>query len=137
MKIETCKLYTREEVSSHPNKLYIFGENSTQKETSVIGGGQAVIRGLPNTFGLCTLTSIGNPWSDDSFESNKTTIDMDVFYLKEKAKNYETIVFPEQGLGTGRACLQKFAPKTMMYLCSKLLNEFNYNNLENLISKYF
>jgi len=131
MKIEIEKIYSRELVQNNPNKLYIFGENVNQQYTHAVGGGQAVIRGLKNTFGFCTLDDIGVYWKDEEYVMNAEKIMTDILSLLIRSKGYDCIVFPYYGLGTGRANLQK-APKTFLFLCNQLFDIFGYNNLENL-----
>lgn len=137
MKIEIHPLYSREKVQFSPNKLFVFGENIKQQGSDVIGGGQAVIRGLPNTYGLCTLTTIGSYWTDEYFAVHKMQIDKDIENIYNSSKKFDTVVFPMSGLGTGRAKLHKTAPKTFLYLCGKLLSRFGYNNLGSLESLNF
>jgi hypothetical protein len=137
MKITTIETYSITMVENYPKSLFVFGENVQQQFTKSIGAGQAIIRGLANTFGFCTLDSIGKYWTDVEFELNRNQIDLDVARLKEMSKDYELIVFPYYGLGTGRARMQVNCPLTFVYMCEQLLKEFGYNNLENLISKNF
>ena len=135
--IEVEKIYTRSLVQQNPNKLFVFGDNEVHKNTYVIGGGQAVIRGIRNTFGICTLESIGIYWNDKNYVNNIAKISDDIKELLYKSENYDTIVFPYYGLGTGRASMQSNCPRTFLYLCNILLETFNYNNLENLEPKQF
>lgn len=137
MKIEIHSIYSRELVQQNPNKLFVFGENVKQQGSDVIGGGQAVIRGLPNTYGLCTLTVIGNYWTDEYFAVHKMQIDKDIKAIYNLSNKFDTIVFPMSGLGTGRAKLHQKAPKTFLYLCGQLLSRFGYNNLNSLESLKF
>lgn len=137
MKIEIHPLYSREKVQFSPNKLFVFGENIKQQGSDVIGGGQAVIRGLPNTYGLCTLTTIGSYWTDEYFAVHKMQIDKDIENIYNLSKKFDTVVFPMSGLGTGRAKLHVKAPKTFLYLCEKLLFYFEFNNLSQMQVKQF
>ncbi len=138
MKIEIHSIYSRELVQQNPNKLFVFGENVKQQGSDVIGGGQAVIRGLPNTYGLCTLTIIGSYWTDEYFAVHKMQIDKDIKAICDLLPDeLNTVVFPMSGLGTGRAKLHQKAPKTFLYLCEQLLDKFGYNNLNSLESLKF
>ena len=138
MKIEIHSIYSIELVQQNPNKLFVFGENVKQQGSNVIGGGQAIIRGLPNTYGLCTLTAIGDYWTDEYFDVYKRQIDLDIKAICDLLPNeLGTVVFPMSGLGTGRAKLHQKAPKTFLYLCGKLLSRFGYNNLGSLESLNF
>lgn len=136
-KIETDKYFHVLKCMENPDKLYVFGENEEQQDTSIGGGGQAVIRGYENAFGFCTLKAIGDYWIDQNYEQNCAKIEKDIEALKIKAKNYSTIVFPTYGLGTGRAHMNKECPRTFLYMCTALIQEFGYNNLEFIeIPKY-
>lgn len=132
----TQKIIRRKDVQKNPKNLYIFGENvqSQYNKDIFAGGGQAEIRGIINTYGFCTLEDINKFWSDDNFDSNVIQIDKDIdnikyHFLTLKCKN---IVFPFYGLGTGRANLHIYAPKTFLYMCVRLLIEFGFNNIEAL-----
>ncbi len=135
MKVETTAIFTREIVKENLNKLYIFGENQKQQGSCIIGGGQAIIRGLPNTYGLCTLSAIGEYWTDDLFLLNVNQINSDIVNIVNL--DFPTVVFPVNGLGTGRAKLHVKAPKTFLYLCEKLLFYFEFNNLSQMQVKPF
>jgi len=135
MKIETSTIFTREIVKENPNKLYVFGENQKQQGTCVIGGGQAVIRGLPNTYGFCTLSDINEYWTDELFLLNVNQINTDIVNIANL--DFPTVVFPAFGLGTGRAKLHIKAPHTFLYLCEKLLFYFEFNNLSQMKVKRF
>lgn len=135
--MKTIKNYSRQIVQENPNWLFVFGENQEQQGSNSIGGGQAVVRNLENTFGFCTLEAIGKYWSDESYPKNIVQIEKDIKDLSQKSSLYEEIVFPYYGLGTGRALMQKRCPKTFLYMCKRILEVFQFNNLENLISKPF
>lgn len=124
--------YTRKLVEENPQNLYIFGENEAQQGSIRIGGGQAVIRGLENTFGFCTKESIMDFWSDMNYANNINKIEEDIKSLKAKSAFYENIVFPANGLGTGLSQCPKKCPRTFLYLSRRLLEVFGYNNIENL-----
>lgn len=132
MKIIIEELYTRKKVEDNPQNLYVFGENEAQQGTTRIGAGQAVIRGLDNTFGFCTKESIMDFWSDKDYPNNINKIESDIKALIDKSKEFEVIVFPKMGLGTGLSALPSVAPKTFLYLSRRLLEVFGYNNIEHL-----
>ena len=137
MRVETIEIYSREIVEANPSKLFIFGENQMQQTSRKPGGGQAVIRGLDNTFGFCTLSAIGIFWKDGQFTLNKQQIDTDIDTIKYISVNYDTLVFPKFGLGTGRANMLTDCPRTFLYMSTRLLEEFGFNNVENLVSRKF
>lgn len=100
---ETVKRYSVEDLRNNPNKIYIFGDNTEGWGK----GGQAIVRDEPNAFGISTKDSPTQFMSDDNFEANKAKIDADIAAIKTDGR---PIVFPEDGIGTGRADLQNKAP---------------------------
>ena len=139
MQVETTKFYTRALVESFPQSLYIFGENKEQFDKKMIGGGQAVIRGLPNAYGFVTLHAIGKFYDDTTFDDNRKLIDKQIAEIKQivETKGYTTIVFPFFGLGTGRASLLYNAPMTFFYMCYQLQKNFGFNNIQAFELKQF
>lgn len=132
--IRKQRYFERSSTKLDSDMLYIFGENEKQQWSNSIGGGQAQIRGLNNTFGFPTLKSIGKYWTDEEYSENVVKIEDSIQYIKKAVGLYNGLVFPSNGLGTGRANMQKECPKTFLYLCKRLLEEFNFNNIENLKS---
>jgi hypothetical protein len=110
---ETVKRYSVEDLRNNPDKIYIFGDNTEGWGK----GGQAIVRDEPNAFGISTKNSPTQFMSDDNFEANKTKIDADIAAIKADGR---PIVFPEDGIGTGRADLQNKAPRTWAYLQKEL-----------------
>jgi len=110
---ETVKKYSVEDLRNNPNKIYIFGDNTEGWGK----GGQAIVRDEPNAFGISTKDSPTQFMSDDNFEANKAKIDADIAAIKADGR---PIVFPEDGIGTGRADLQNKAPRTWAYLQKEL-----------------
>jgi hypothetical protein len=117
---ETVKRYSVEDLRNNPDKIYIFGDNTEGWGK----GGQAIVRDEPNAFGISTKDSPTQFMSDDNFEANKAKIDADIAAIKADGR---PIVFPEDGIGTGRADLQNKAPRTWAYL-QKELNKLKGNN---------
>lgn len=110
---ETIKKYDVDIVRANPDKLYIFGDNTEGWGK----GGQAIIRDEPNAFGISTKNSPSEFMSDNNFEANKARIDADIAAIKADGR---PIVFPEDGIGTGRADLQNKAPRTYEYLMGEI-----------------
>lgn len=107
--------------------LFVFGDNEDQ----VGRGGQAVIRDEPNAIGIPTkLRPYMNEdafYSDEDFDDNKSAIDESIAELHKKlslknetGKKYSCLMFPHDGLGTGRSQLPKRAPRTYQYLLSRI-----------------
>ena len=121
--IEIFKGYwTVDDVRNNPNKLFVYGDNNIK-----IGrGGQAIIRDEGNTIGIPTKKLPNNDsksyYIDLEIEDNKNHIDTAVNNLLKKFMNdqYEILVFPEDGLGTGLAKLPEKAPETFKYLQRKI-----------------
>ena len=110
---ETVKRYSVEDLRNNPDKIYIFGDNTEGWGK----GGQAIVRDESNAFGISTKDSPNQFMSDDNFEANKAKIDADIAAIKADGR---PIVFPEDGIGTGRADLQNKAPRTWAYLQKEL-----------------
>lgn len=122
--IKTCKV--------NPKILFVFGDN----EERVGLGGQAIIRQQDNTIGIATKASPGEYWDDENYDANCEVIETDIqrviLYFREK--EYEAMCFPKMGFGTGLANLHVIAPRTFIYLTTKLLEVFQYNNMRGLKS---
>lgn len=126
--------YSQKLCRETPERLYVFGDN-----TERIGmGGQAIIRSEINAIGIATKSSCGKFFSDDEIEENKKFINHDIFRINEAMLNdmYDILVFPEMGLGTGLSAMQRECPRTFLYLCERLLDEFEYNNMAALRSNF-
>ena len=126
------EFYSPKQCRENPNSLYVFGDNTERVGT----GGQACIRREHNSIGLATKDTCGKYFSDKHLESNKIYINDDIFAIREKMLNdmYEELVLPAMGLGTGLSDMQNQCPRTFLYLCERLLDEFNFNNLASLKS---
>ena len=126
--IEICERYDKRTLRNNKNKLYIFGDNIISEGK----GGQAIIRDEENAIGIPTKkfpTNKSNAFfKDGELKINIGYIDAAIIGIKNVMTRYEILVFPLDGLGTGRANLKKFAPKTYGYLVHKLKEEFGYEN---------
>jgi hypothetical protein len=122
--------YSPEMCREHIDWLFVFGDNLLRKGT----GGQACIRGIRNSMGIPTKNAPSwEPrayFSDEAFESQKKAIDESIeaivkyYWLNE----YECLVMPKEGLGTGFAYLKSKSPETWRYLCKQLLLKFGFDN---------
>ena len=126
-KIEFTTKLTRKLLEDNPDKIYLFGDNVADRGTKKKGGGQAVIRGLPNAFGIPTKHSAKT--TDDAYfkdDEASQKIIVDAFReLAEKHPN-KTIVIPvnrdgKHTLGKGLAKLEEKAPQTLAIL-NKILD---------------
>jgi hypothetical protein len=135
MKTFVTKVFTTEQCRINFGTLFIFGDNCMREGEF----GQATIRNQKNAIGLSTKYSLEEYFTDDRFGENCQIVDEDIERIKNyaKEKNFKIYCFPFYGIGTGRAQMHVKAPKTFFYLCNRLLEEFNFNNIEGLHSKQF
>ena len=123
-------------VKNDPKCMYIFGDNDIQKGK----GGQAIIRDLPNAWGIPTkrIPSFDKKayYTEDKHSEQSIKIQNAVDKIrKELEKGYYTwVALPEDGLGTGLAKLPTKAPSTFNYLLDELyglVEEFDSGKLES------
>lgn len=137
LNILVSRNYTIEQCKINFDKLFIFGDSLERSGM----GGQAIIREQINAIGICTKRKPSNEedafFSDKDYAKNCQIIDEDILTIKKYAEQVgtKTLVFPKMGLGTGRAQMPQRCPKTFLYLCTKLLETWGYNNIEFLQSK--
>jgi hypothetical protein len=112
--------YSLNACKAHSNMLFIYGDNQLRVGTK----GQACIRPLPNAFGI--ITKKKPSYEEDAFfyDSDLTLfsklIDADLNRLDILQKEYEFVVLPSDGLGTGLARLPTKAPQCFAYLAQRL-----------------
>lgn len=116
------KFITREYVRANRDKLFLYGDNMERRG---LGGQAAAMRGEPNAFGVPTKKSPNYKedafFSDDEFEQNKAAIDAAFDTLiRAVTETVRSVVIPSDGFGTGRAQLDKRAPRTFAYLQKRL-----------------
>lgn len=115
--------WTREDVAKQSNKVFLFGDNTNDRVNThyVPTMTQAVIRGLPNAIGIDTKkdrgTSTSSFFTDADFDIFKKQVDE---AIKQAVDSGKIIVIPKNGIGTGKAQLDRRAPKLFAYLQSKL-----------------
>ena len=120
MKIIKQKYITEQDCLNNPNSLYIFGDNALRKGKA----GQAQIRDCENSFGIITKRYPSN--YDESFLTDcmrdALIVKNDLNNLEKilESKQYDTLVIPEDGLGTGLAKLPEKAPTIFGYLVARL-----------------
>jgi hypothetical protein len=121
--VRKIKRYSVNLVDSMPDCVFIFGDNLIAAGC----GGQAQIRYCKNSHGIPTKKLPSNSsesfFTDDEFELNKKAIDS---ALESIPSEYKTIVFPEDGLGTGLADLPNKAPRTYAYLNYAINRKFGH-----------
>lgn len=122
-RVEVQKRFSIADCSANMYKLYIFGDNLIR----VGKGGQAIIRDCFNAYGIPTKrfpTMKDNAFFSDGVIEEKTLLYElnNLLDIYTTMKNI-TLVFPEDGLGTGLAQMPTRSPK--LY---KLMNDFIYEN---------
>ncbi len=131
MQIKTQKRFSQEDCNRHLNCLYIFGDNLISQGKT----GQAIIRDCSNTFGIPTKrypSMEENSFFCDSKEELdyvESCFQRLINLIKEKRlHNYDTIILPTDGLGTGLAELPQRSPKIF-----NRINEFFNEELPDLL----
>jgi hypothetical protein len=121
--------FTWDEVGANLDKIYVFGDN----EARTGKGGQAkACRDHFNTIGIRTKALPGTDpeayWTDDNFISNVYMVVSDFALVEECLKDGRTVIFPEDGFGTGLANLAQNAPRTLnviRYITTYLINKYS------------
>ncbi|VBB18558.1 hypothetical protein YASMINEVIRUS_1021 [Yasminevirus sp. GU-2018] len=117
-----ARYWTVEDCEESPKSLFIFGDNDICKGV----GGQAVIRNCKNSIGIPTKKlPNNNPTSfyvDAEYKDNCQKIFDAVVRIIRASVDYEELVFPSDGFGTGLAKLAEKAPKTLAFM-DKLIDD--------------
>ena len=106
------KFITRTMMRNLPNTLFCFGDNLAQ----VGYGGQAKeMRGEPNAVGIPTKrkpsrTAPDEFFTDDDYAAVVLIINERFTTVRDHLLNGGDVVWPEDGIGTGLAELEKRAP---------------------------
>ena len=133
-------IWTRAEVEADPENIYVFGDNLADAETGYVPSiTQAVIRGLPNAFGI--ITKIDRKLSQESFLNDRNFgqyrfyLYNILFSLRNKLKAGKNVYVPMKDgqilLGTGKAQMPEKAPMCFELLCktfNELFDEFGDKN---------
>lgn len=128
------KYITRNDLKSNPTKIFVFGDND---ERFGFGGQAKEMRGERNAVGIRVKKSPSMQpyafYTDEEYDHNIKKIQEDLLTLEYLANN-KTIVFPENGIGTGLAGLGQHAPKTYVFLNKILYDQFTIiNGKDNFI----
>lgn len=116
------KFITPQYVRANRDKVFLFGDNLERRG---LGGQAAAMRGEPNAIGIPTKKSPSYKedafFSDDEIAQNKAAIDVAFAHVVNViTETTRLIVVPSDGLGTGRAQLDRRAPRTFAYLQKRL-----------------
>jgi hypothetical protein len=129
--IQYKKYITRNYVQQHRDYIFVFGDND---QRFGYGGQAREIRGESNSVGIRVKKSPSmnenSFYTDNELMDNIIKIDSDINHLLEASYGSKTIIFPENGIGTGFAQLPVRAPKTFTYLNTILRHKFNIINKE-------
>lgn len=111
------KFITRKDIQTHPDWLYIFGDNDKR----VGKGGQAKeMRGEPNSVGIRVKKAPGTNekayYTDIEAVQNIVNITQDFKVIETHLIFGKTVVIPKDGIGTGLAKLKDNAPMTLQFV---------------------
>jgi len=131
------KRITRQIVKNNHDKIFLFGDNLQRKG---YGGQAKAMRGEPNAVGIPTkkkpTMDESSFFTDKEITNNVREIDnalLKIWQIKPDFDfEYDTIVIPSDGIGTGLAELPQRAPETYKHLLKRLL-ELSDNKLPDLI----
>ena len=128
MKVRYEKTITVEMCREHPDAIFVFGDNMKHVGKAA-GAGQAVIRDEPNAVGIPTKVAPANKpdcfFGDKDHEIQAVRDALAVLWTRSRGK---TIVFPKDGIGTGRAKMKEKSPKAWARLNDILDAHFDIQN---------
>lgn len=101
------KRYDRNMIRRNPNILFVFGDNLARRG---FGGQAAEARGEPNSVGIVTKMSPSQYLTDDNWYDVKDAIVEAFNRLRNHLVKGGTVVWPQDGVGTGLAQLPTRAP---------------------------
>ena len=125
------EFYTEDMCRNNPDKLFIFGDNLIGKGKK----GQAIIRDFPNSFGIPTkrLPSMDdNAFFGDRPDEEEALKDALKRLWMLHRKGY-TIVFPQNGIGTGLAKMDLKSPILSDRLSKWLMANFGFQNKDPIL----
>lgn len=128
MPIVTMKRYSRQDVRSRPGDLFVFGDNlaerggepDAQGRSNPRAGQAAACRNEPNAVGIPTKRAPsmrpGSFFTDDDLNEVRPIIQDRFRRLADHLRKGGTVVWPEDGIGSGRANVAATAPAIAAYL---------------------
>jgi len=112
MPFRTEKLITRSMMQSEPETLFVFGDNMRGTGR---GGQASIMRGEPNAVGIPTkwIPTMAEAafFTDDDLDTVRPTILARFDRLRKHLREGGDVVWPADGIGTGRAELKWRAPR--------------------------
>jgi hypothetical protein len=104
-----------------PGTLFVFGDNL---QRTGFGGQAAEMRGEPNAVGIPTKirpqNTEGSFFSDADYGKVIPIIDAAFSTLEQHLERGGDVVFPADGIGTGRARLASMAPRINAHVLSRV-----------------
>lgn len=104
----TVKRYTRAMIQANPDKLYVFGDNIAR---TGYGGQANAARDEPNAVGIPTKRGPYVYLEDTDYAEWLVASAPDFARIVRALNGGATVVWPEDGIGTGLAELAIRAPK--------------------------
>lgn len=123
MKIRYEKKITKEMCQANPDEIFVYGDNLIKKGKAP-GAGQAEIRDEANAAGIPTKRLPSN--KDEAFFSDQPEeVEAVVQALRDlyKRARGKTVVFPKDGIGTGRAKMKDKSPQAWKKM-NEILDSF-------------
>jgi hypothetical protein len=128
VKVRYEKVITVEMCRENPDQIFVFGDNLIHKGKAP-GSGQAVIRDEPNAIGIPTKRLPSNKpeafFSDQDDELKAVRDALADIYRRARGK---TVVFPADGVGTGRARMKLKSPRAWNWMNDTLDVHFGIQN---------
>ena len=125
MKVRFEALFTLKLVRAHRDEIFVFGDNMEKWGKK----GQAVIRAMPNAFGVPTKrepkTYEAAYFSDQEDEIAALESSLRALYTLSRT---HTLVFPKGGLGTGLAEMETRSPRAWRRMNQILEDHFGVIN---------
>jgi hypothetical protein len=110
MPIEFQKWITRDDLRDNRHKTYVFGDNVAR---TGFGGQAKEMRGEPNALGVVTKWYPGHEpgaFFNDGIRA-RSLVERDMNRITKLLNEGRVVVVPADGIGTGLAKLDRYAPK--------------------------
>lgn len=120
MPIRFVDWYTSEQITADEDAgiYYVFGDNAERRG---FGGQAKEARGHINSIGVVTKMrpEHGTPkcyLHDENFFQNVAVINGDLDIVQRRLREGKIVCWPSAGIGTDRAMLKSYAPRTLEYI---------------------
>lgn len=117
MPLITCDNITRNIVRANPSRLFVFGDNMAR---AGFGGQALAMRGEPNAVGIPTKWKPSMApdafFTDADFDAWLAASQPDFARLAGHLRANGIVVWPAAGIGTGRAQLERRAPRIWRWI---------------------